>query len=112
MATKTELSDILFFTVPKEVADRMIAIYLESRSFDDANEWAKQMFVHSGDFNSEHIRRILAGAASNSQVLGSYQIGPLISNLRSRKMLPEDEFAQLLNSNGLEKYALTAGGQD
>lgn len=106
-ASKKELSSALFFDVPKEVADRFIALYLDSRSFDDANEWAKQMFGHTGDFDVDHVRRILSGAAKNDQVLGSFQIGALVSNLRSTKKLPKDEFERILVENGLKEYSLS-----
>jgi hypothetical protein len=110
-ATKKELSQTFFFAYPKEVVDRVIALYLESKSFDEANDWAKQMFPYTDDFNADHVRRVLSNAAKNGQILGSFQIGPLVSNLRSRKKLSVDEFERLLSENGLEEYALVASGQ-
>lgn len=108
IATKKELSQALFFDIPPEVADRFITIYLASESFDDANSWAKQMFVHTGEFTADHVRRLLASAAKNSQIAGSFQIGPLISSMRGGKKLPADEFEKLLRENGLEEFALPA----
>lgn len=111
VATKKELSTTLFLDVPNEVADRFITLYLDSRSFDDANDWAKQMFFHTGDFNAEHVRRVLSGVAKNAQILGSFQLGPLVNNLRSRKKLTDEEFDRLLREGGLEEYTLAAKGQ-
>lgn len=111
IATKKELSGVLYFDMPKEVADKFISLYLESTSFDEANDWAKQMFIHTGDFTPDHVRRILNGVTKNSQVSGSFQIGALINSLRSRKKLPAEEFEQLLKNNGLEEYTLAARGQ-
>lgn len=110
IATKKELSSQLYFGMPKEVADKYIAFYLESKSFDDANEWAKQMLIYTDDFKADHIRKLLVGAGKNSQVSGSFQIGPLINKLRLWKTLPEDEFEQLLSSNKLEEHTLAARG--
>lgn len=111
IATKKELSGVLYFDMPKEVADKFISLYLESTSFDEANDWAKQMFIHTGDFTPDHVRRILNGVTKNSQVSGSFQIGALINSLRSRKKLPAEEFEQLLKNNGLEEHTLAARGQ-
>jgi hypothetical protein len=108
VATKKEINQTMFWDMPSEVADRIIAIYLTSESFDEANTWAKLMFSHTDDFDPDHVRRIIAGAAKNSQVSGSFQIGPLINNLRGRKKVPADEFEKLLVENGLEEFALQA----
>lgn len=111
VATKKEIRDALFFDLPAEVADKYIDLYLESRSFDDANDWAKHMTIHTSDFTADHVRRLLLNAAKNNQVLESFQLGPLIINLRSRKKLPEDEFEILLEQNGLKEHTLAAKGQ-
>ncbi|NHL00505.1 hypothetical protein [Rubrivivax benzoatilyticus] len=108
VATKKELSQAMFWDMPSEVADKFISIYLESASFDDANAWAKQMFVHTGDFKPDHVRRIIAGAAKNSQVTGSFQFTSLLNTLRGKNKLPADEFERLLRENGLEEFALPA----
>ena len=108
VATKKELRDTLFFDLPKEVGDKYIDIYLESRSFDDANEWAKHMIIFSGDFTADHVRKLLQNVAKNAQVLGSFQLGPLVTNLRSRNKVPEDEFEAQLQANGLEEHTLAA----
>ncbi len=108
VATKKELSQTMFWDMPNEVADKFISFYLESDSFDDANTWAKQMFVHTGDFKPDHVRRLIAGAAKNSQVTGSFQFTAFLNTLRGKKKLPADEFERLLRENGLEEFALSA----
>lgn len=110
VATRKELTEAMFFIMPVEVADKYVSVYLESSSFDDANEWAKQLFIHSDDFTPDHVRRILTGASKNGQVMGSFQLGPLVSNLRSRKKIPSEEFEKLLKDNGLVEYAAPEPG--
>lgn len=105
-ATRKELQQSLFLDMPIEVADRYIDIYLESPSFDDANSSAKVVATHSTDFTENHIRRILTNAAQKNQIVDSFQLGPLILTLRSRKKLPEIEFEQLLKDHGLGQYAI------
>lgn len=104
-ATRAELKDTIFFILPNEVAERIIEIYLESKSFDQANEWAKHLAIYASDFNEDQIRRIVAGAAKNEQVLYSFELGALLNVLRSRKKISEEEFDGLLHANGLSKYA-------
>lgn len=104
-ATRKELAEIIFFDLPSQVGDRFVDIYLDSKSFDQANSWAKHMITHSGDFSADHVRRILQNASSNGEVLGSFELAALISALRKRKILPTHEFETLLNNHGLEDYA-------
>jgi hypothetical protein len=110
VATKKELREatLFFFDLPTEVADKCIDLYLESGSFDDANDWAKHMAIFSGNFTTDHVRRLLKNLAKNNQIVGSFQIGPLISNLRSRNKLPEDEFEALLQESDLAEHSLAA----
>ncbi len=106
-ATKDELKDTwVFLDIPPEVADRFIDIYLQSNSYDEANEWAKEISYNTNDFSAEQVRRLIIGAAENGQIKDSFQFGPLLSNLRSRNKLPEDEFEALLHEVGLYEYCL------
>jgi len=102
VATKKELRDKVPFDLPTEVADRCLDLYLESRSFDDANDWAKFLLIYSGDFTSDHVRRLLQNAGKNAQVVGSFQFRYFVAKLRSHKKLPDDEFQSMLQENGLE----------
>lgn len=112
IATKKELRFTMFLDMPVEVADRCIDLFLETRSFDDANEWAKHISIYADEITADHVRRLLTNMSKNDQILGSYQIGPLIAHLRSRKKLPEDEFEKILQGNGLEQHSLAEKGQD
>lgn len=106
VATKKELREAFFFEIPIEVADRYIDLYLESGSFDGANDWAKELIIHAGEFTADHVRRLLTSMGNNNQILGSFQLGSLIVNLRSRKKIPEEEFESLLQKNGLDVHSL------
>lgn len=105
VATRAELKEAIFFILPSEVADRFIAIFLDSSNFDQANEWAKHLAIHASDLNEDQIRRIVTGAAKNDQVLYSFELGALLSVLRSRKKISEEEFDGLLKTNGLSEFA-------
>ncbi|HVY23910.1 MAG TPA: hypothetical protein VG962_11230 [Steroidobacteraceae bacterium] len=102
--TRAELKETLFFSLPMEVADRFIALYLESRNFNQANEWAKQLAIYVSDFNEEQIRRIVTGAAGNDQILNSIELGALLKVLRGSKKISPAEFDSLLMASGLSRY--------
>lgn len=104
-ASHAELINALFFDLPPEIADRLIIIYLTSTSYDQANESAKNLAMYASYFNEDQIRQIVLGASKNDQVLYSFELGALLSALRSRKTIPEEEFDVLLKSNGLSSYA-------
>jgi hypothetical protein len=106
-ATKQELIESIFFdSMPKEIADRYITLYLDSRTFDDANNWAKHVSQQTAEFNVDHVRRLLTDASKNKQVRDSFQIGPLINSLRNAEKLPLDEFEKMLTENGLGEFTL------
>ena len=104
-ATRKELEEIIFFDLPKQVGDRFIELYFDSRSFDQANRWAKQMIIHSSDFSAEQVRDILQSISSNPQVSGSFEVAGLVSALRKRKKIPAGDFEKLLRDHGLENFA-------
>lgn len=104
-ATRAELKDALFLErMPKQVVDRFVALYLDSKSFDQANEWGRQISFHISEFMPEHVQRILTNAAKTPQVLGSFELASLVNSLRMSKKLPADEFDVLLKGNGLGMY--------
>lgn len=106
LVTLNELTSAIFFIPHKEISDRIIEIYLTSASFDDANICAKEIMLHAGDFTEHQIRRILTSAKDNAQIIGSYQLGPLIIKLRSKGKLLKEEFEKLLRENELQDFSL------
>ncbi len=105
-ATKQELKDALFFTLPRQVAERYIDIYLASKNYAEANELGKHLSLNALDFSAVQQRRLIAGIPSNNQVLDSVEVGNVISRLRQTKKVEIAEFEALLNEHGLEKYLL------
>lgn len=102
--TKKEVTDALFFELPRAIGDEMITRYLKSRSYDEANSWAQYLKPVARDFNQMQIIRIIVGVSKNHQILGSFEIDSLITALRQTKKISEEAFISLLNKNGLDKY--------
>ncbi|RJF97916.1 hypothetical protein [Noviherbaspirillum saxi] len=91
--------------MPREVIGRVIALYLELSSFEEAHDWGKFMMRLSADFKADHVRHILCHAADDKDVEGSYQLRYVISNLRASRKIPDEELEDLLRQHGLEEYA-------
>lgn len=105
-STQEDVVHSLFFEIPAEIADHFIKMYLASSSFDRANAYAKNLILYAGDFTADQVRRLLTNISKNDQVCGSYQLGPLIANLRIKGKVPQEEFEGLLKNNGLDGFVL------
>jgi hypothetical protein len=103
-ATREELLSAPFFIAPPKVVDRYIDMYLKSRNYSEANDWARFICVNAADFPPDQQRHLLAGIASNSQVYESFEIGSVIARLRQSERLQRAEFESLLKVYGLEKF--------
>lgn len=108
LATLAELKPLIFFDLPTKVADRLVTLYLQSKSFDQANVAAKELALYARDLTADHIRRIVLGAQKNEQILSSFELRTLLAALRVCKKIPQNEFDQLLNANGLSQYVPAA----
>jgi hypothetical protein len=103
-ATRSELKEAMSFEVPTIFIDQFITIYLESTSFEQANECAKRLLFVASNFSSDQVRRIVMNAAQNSQVLESFELDRLLNALRAREKLSVGEFDQLLAQHGLSQF--------
>jgi hypothetical protein len=97
-----ELAEILEKYHGPALLDRAIALYIEANSFNEANRRANLLILPVVQyFSSQQVERIIRGAASNSQILGSFQVRPAILALRESERMPRPEFDQLLEEVSL-----------
>lgn len=102
-ATADELSGALWFNMPDLATDRLIEIYGRQGSFADANGFARRLrtaLIDSTD-PQRHLNALIQAAATNNQVSGSNQFGPLLNEFVQRKDLNRDEAQRLLENAGL-----------
>jgi len=99
--TVGEMEASMFFGLPTDLADWIIDKYLDAASFERANAWAKHVIFYSDDLSDIQVKKILTLAAANAQVTGSFQLKPLIADLKDKKKIPDAEFDALLVSGGL-----------
>jgi hypothetical protein len=100
--TQKEINDAMFFDLHEELGDAIIEKYLRSSSFDEANEWARQLSFYATDFSKDQVCNIIAGIPKNNRIIGSYQMNSLLNTLRSKNKFSNGEFDELLQVNGLK----------
>lgn len=108
-ASRAELMESILFSLEGPLGERAVDVYLQSKSFEEANQLASWLSNHVGDLHEGLQRRLLTSIAQNEQVLHSYELGPLLSHLRQSKVLSADAFESLLRSSGLSRFASPAG---
>lgn len=104
-ATRAELDEPLFFIVPKQVSDRIIELYSESRSFDQANNFASTVIRYAGDYSKEQIQKIIQTCGKNEQIKYSFEIGSVINTLRKNENVSDEEVDGWLLEADLNKFA-------
>lgn len=104
--TRKELRDAFFFSVSGAIADRYIDIYLDSKSFDQANDWAKDIIGNLEDFDGAQLRRLISEGAKNAEITGSFRFSDVISAVRKSGHLADDELNQVLVESGLAEHAI------
>lgn len=104
-ATRAELDEPLYFTVPSQVSDRIIELYSESRSFDQANSFASTVIRYAGDYSKEQIQKIINACGENDQIEHSFEVGSVVNALRKNKNVTDEEVDEWLIEAGLNKFA-------
>ena len=82
VASREDIRKALFFEMPTVIANRCIALYLQSDSYAKANEWSAEFRLNARTFSAEQQERILTGIQTNGQVLHSNAVASVINSLR------------------------------
>lgn len=106
-ATRKELKEAFFFSVDGQIADRYIDIYVGSKSYDQANDWAKEIIGNIDDFDESQLRRLVEGGSKNPEVTGSFRFSDVISSVRKTNRIAQEDLDGLLTTSGLDDYVST-----
>ena len=89
------------------MADRLIDIYLRSRSFSEANKTGRLLTVYASELSVEHAQRIITGSAANEEIVGSFDFPGLLNALhkKTKGVRELGDFVTLLNDSGLGGFA-------
>lgn len=104
LITREEFRTLVLFELPEALVERAIDLYLSSRHFADANDFAKTLAPYLGDFNAQQQERLLLGVSGNGEVLHSFELGGVITSFRKAGKVSPDKFETLLKNHGLEKF--------
>jgi hypothetical protein len=89
------------------IADRYVEIYLQSESYDQANDWAKEILGNISDFDAKQLQRIIADGSKNAEITGSFRFSDVISAVQKTGTVRVDELNDLLKASGLGEYVFT-----
>jgi len=103
-ASKEDFDKSLFFVLPSILSDRLIELYLKSRSYASANWAASRIISNMSDLSAQQKIYILSNIKDNDQVLYSNTLGALINKIRTSLSMEEGAFNSLLKEKGLENY--------
>ncbi|MET3010035.1 hypothetical protein ABXT00_11900 [Stenotrophomonas koreensis] len=100
-AGRKELKESIFFGLSAPMADRYIQLYLESESFDQANEWAREIIGYIGDFDQGQMRRLVVEGAQNPEVRGSFRFPDVILAIRKSQKIEVEALDSLIAESGI-----------
>lgn len=103
-ATRQELNAAWFFDIPEQVSNRIIELYTQSNSFEQANSFASTVSMYAGDYNKEQIQIIIKACGENNQIEGSRELGTVINALRKNKNVSDDELNDWLLTSNLKEF--------
>jgi hypothetical protein len=98
-ASKQEILNAFFITMPSIVVDECISSYLNSREVVQANEWASVIRMYANIFAADQQRQILRGIRLNSTLRHANTTDAVISRLRQTNRIAADEVESVLEQN-------------
>jgi hypothetical protein len=106
-ASLDEIDSVFWFALPPAIGDRLITLYLGSRSFAEANKIGRALAIQASDLTLDHAIRILSGVTDNPEILGSFDFPNLLAALHKKTKGIRDlgDFSMLLKEHGLEAFA-------
>jgi len=111
-ATRDELNGSVFFAIPIQVSDRIIDLYSQSETFDQANNFASTVIRYAVDYNKDQIQKLIKACRENGQIEYSFEIGSVINALRKNKRISDDEVDKLLLDSELNKFIKPNNNED
>ena len=104
-ASRAELRSSFFFSLDGPIADRYVEIYIQSKSYDQANDWAKEIIGNIDDFDEVQLRKIVTEGAGNSEITGSFRFSDVIAAVRKTGKIERNDFDKMLKELGLGEYS-------
>jgi hypothetical protein len=111
-STRAELDGLLLFVVPSQVSDRIIELYSESESFEQANDFAATVIRYAVDYSKKQIEKIISACGGNYQIENSFEIRSVINSLRKNKDVTDENMDEMLVAAGLTNFVKVKDVED
>lgn len=103
-ATRSELDMAFFANIPEQVSNKIIELYAQSNSFEQANSFASTVTFYANYYNKEQIKKIIKACSENNQIKGSREFGAVINALRKNTNVSDDELNEWLLTSNLKEF--------
>jgi hypothetical protein len=103
--TRTELDYPNFFDLPTIVGDRIVKLYAESESFEQANNFSSIVVKYTPDYTKEQVQKIIRACGENNEIRNSYGVKSVVNAMRQNKQVTDAEINSWLIDVKLKKYA-------
>ena len=103
-ATRSDLGAPAFFILPSLVGDRIVKLYAESQSFEQANSFSSVVVRHAYDYTKGQVERIIRACGNNYEIKESFEVTTVINAMRQNKSVTDEEIDEWLIDVGLKKY--------
>lgn len=103
-ANRKELKEAFFFSIRGPISERYVELYLKSASFEQANDWAKEIIGNIEDFDESQLHSLIADGSKNSEITGSFRFSDVISAVQKTEKLEKGALNTVLISSGLGEY--------
>jgi len=105
--TRSEFKNTIFFDLPRQVGARIVKLYADSGSFDQANSFSSTVTTHSSDFTKKQVEKIIKACGENYEIKNSFEVGSVINSLRRNKTVTDKEIDSWLKEVGLKENVKT-----
>lgn len=103
--TREELNNSNFFILPDEISEKIVSLYVNSTSFEKANNFATIVVSYALDFSKEQVERLIKACGTNYEIKASFEVVKVINALRKNRMVTDRAVDDWLEEVGLDEYA-------
>lgn len=89
--TRAEIDDPLFFDLPIPVGDRIVELYVNSGSFDQANSFSSTVTRYALYFTKSQVEKVIKACGENYEIKNSFEVGTVINAMRKNKHVTDAE---------------------
>ncbi|MFD1259236.1 hypothetical protein [Entomomonas asaccharolytica] len=104
-ATRQEFDEpLFFFTVPTQITDRIVQLYISSNSIKQADSFVLTVIWYAREYTREQIQKIIIDCSNNFEIIRSQNFGTVIEYLRENNNVSNDEIDKWLSDANLNKF--------